>query len=95
MRDRLGSETEEERAARLQPHSQPFLSVPRFQRRISLCTDITHEKNIADLPQIRILTLSLRNLTHRISAYKRAPESMQHFKRTSKHGISMIISSQY
>ena len=26
---------------------------------------------------------------------KRAPESMQHFKRTSKHGISMIISSQY
>ena len=31
--------------------------------RISLCTDIAHEKKIAGLPQIWILTLSLRNLT--------------------------------
>ena len=30
---------------------------------ISLCTDIAHEKKIAGLPQICILTLSLRNLT--------------------------------
>ena len=65
-------------------------------RRISLCTDIAHEKKNAGLPQIRILTLSLRNLTsHRISAYKRATENIQHFKKTSKHGISMIISSQH
>jgi len=30
---------------------------------ISLYTDIAHEKKIAGLPQICILTLSLRNLT--------------------------------
>ena len=31
--------------------------------RISLCTDIAHEKKITDLPQIWILTMSLLNLT--------------------------------
>ena len=52
--------------------------VPAVQ--ISLCTDIAHERKIAGSPQIWILTLSLWNLTHRISAYKPAPESMQHIK---------------
>ena len=33
---------------------------------ISLCTDIAHVKKIAGLPQIWILTLSLRNSTPRI-----------------------------
>ena len=47
-----------------------------WQRGISLCSDIAHEKKIAGLPQIWILTLSLRNLTHRILI----PESMQHIK---------------
>ena len=36
----------------------------------------------------------LVNLTYEVSAYKPTPENMQHFKRTSKHGISMIMSSQ-
>ena len=36
---------------------------PRFLEGISLCTDIVHEKKITGLPQIWILTLSLRNLT--------------------------------
>ena len=36
---------------------------PRGLTRISLCTDIAHEKKITGLPQIWILTLSLRNLT--------------------------------
>ena len=46
--------------------------------------------------QIWILTLPLRNLTYRFSPYKPTPESMQHIKgkRTSKHGTSMIMSSQ-
>ena len=70
------------------------------QSRISLCTDIAHEKKIAGLPQIWILTLSLRNLTPRISEFLHANLhqrvcSRSREKRTSKHGISMIISSQY
>ena len=38
-----------------------------------LCTDIAHEKTIAGLPQICILTLSLQNLTQPISANKATP----------------------
>ena len=55
---------------------QAFSSIrSRFQSAYkltnSLCTDIAHEeKKIAGLPQTWILTLSLRNLTRRISACK-------------------------
>ena len=49
--------------------------------RISLCTDIAHEKIIAGLPQICILTLSLRNLTEFLhTSLQAAPASMQHIK---------------
>jgi len=66
------------------------------QSRISLCTDIAHEKKIAGLPH----SWSLRNLTPRISEFLHANLhqrvcSRSREKRTSKHGISMIISSQY
>ena len=71
---------------RMMPRAAPY--------RISLCTDIAHEKKITGLPQIWILTLSLLNLTSEVSAYKPTPENMQHIRRTSKHGISMIMSSQ-
>ena len=46
---------------------------------ISLCIDIAHEKKIAGLPQICILTLSLRNLTPPnfcIQAYTRGYASL-------------------
>ena len=47
---------------------------------ISLCTDIAHEKKIAGLPQICILTLYLRNLTPPNFCIQ-APDSTQHIKR--------------
>ena len=68
-----------------------------YHLRISLCTDIAHEKKIAGLPQIWILTLSLQNLTPPnfcIQAYT-TDNIARICKRTSKHGISVIISSQY
>ena len=37
--------------------------------RISLCTDLSHEKKNTSLPQILILTNSLRDLTPPVSAY--------------------------
>ena len=49
--------------------------------RISLCTDIAHETKIAGLPQICILTLSLRNLTQpNFCIQACAPDSTQHIK---------------
>ena len=47
---------------------------------ILLCTDMAHEKKIAGLPQICILTLSLRNLTP-LNFCIQAPDSTQHIKR--------------